>query len=149
VKPDDARLAPLNIVMKSFEEVLANSDVISIHMPSTPQTNGTINASTISTMRSHSVLINVGRGEIINEADLILALKENRIAGAALDVRAKEPPTTGEMETIPNLILTPHVAGITHESQLRITQILASNIQLLLTGKQAPHAVGSLSMSTR
>jgi D-3-phosphoglycerate dehydrogenase/(S)-sulfolactate dehydrogenase len=149
VKPDDARLAPLNIVMKSFEEVLANSDVISIHMPSTPQTNGTINASTISTMRSHSVLINVGRGEIINEADLILALKENRIAGAALDVRAKEPPTTGEMETIPNLILTPHVAGITHESQLRITQILASNIQLLLTGKQATHAVGSLSMSTR
>lgn len=149
VKSDDPRLAPLNIEMKSFEEVLAGSDVVSIHMPSTPKTNGSINASTIALMRSHSVLINVGRGEIINEKDLMSALKEKKIAGAALDVRGQEPPATGEMETLPNLILTPHVAGITHESQLRITEILASNIALLLSGKEATHVVGALKVSAR
>ncbi len=149
IKPEDPRLAPLNIEMKSFEEVLEGSDVVSIHMPSTSKTNGSINASTIALMRSHAVLINVGRGEIINEADLILALNEKRIAGAALDVRSQEPPTAGEMETMINLILTPHIAGITHESQLRITEILASNISLLLSGKEATHAVGTLKVSNR
>ena len=64
-------------------------------------------------MKPDAVLVNVGRGEVINEADLIEALKAKVIAGAALDVRAQEPPVKGEMEQITNLILTPHVAGIT------------------------------------
>ncbi|MCX6430998.1 MAG: hydroxyacid dehydrogenase [Actinobacteria bacterium] len=149
VKPEDPRLSPLNIEIKTFEEVLAGADVISIHMPSTPQTNGSINSSTIALMRRHAILINVGRGEIISEPDLISALKENRISGAALDVRAQEPPVDSEMETLPNLILSPHIAGITRESQLRINQILATNINLLLTGKSATHAVGSFKESTR
>ena len=137
-----------SISLTSFEEVLKRSDVVSIHMPSTPQTNGAINAATLSLMKTDSIIINVGRGEVINEEDLMAALKNKKLAGAALDVRAQEPPTKGEMEGISNLILTPHVAGITSESQLRINQILTSNIELVLNSKPATHAVGSLKMST-
>ena len=136
------------VELTSFEDVLKRSDVVSIHMPSTPETNGSLNAATLALMKKDAIIINVGRGEVINEADLIAALKAKTIAGAALDVRAQEPPTTGEMETIPNLILTPHVAGITKESQLRINQILTANIELVLNSKSAPHAVGALKESS-
>jgi D-3-phosphoglycerate dehydrogenase/(S)-sulfolactate dehydrogenase len=136
------------VELTTFEDVLKRSDVVSIHMPSTPETNGSLNAATLSLMKKDAIIVNVGRGEVINEADLIAALKAKTIAGAALDVRVQEPPTTGEMETIPNLILTPHVAGITKESQLRINQILTANIELVLNSKPATHAVGALKESS-
>ena len=137
-----------NIELTSFDDVLKRSDVVSIHMPSTAETNGSINSTSLALMKSDAILVNVGRGEVINEADLIAALKAKTIAGAALDVRAQEPPDKGEMEEIPNLILTPHVAGITKESQLRINQILTSNIELILNSKPATHAVGALKESS-
>jgi D-3-phosphoglycerate dehydrogenase/(S)-sulfolactate dehydrogenase len=136
------------VELTTFEDVLKRSDVVSIHMPSTAETNGSINSSTLSLMKPDAIIVNVGRGEVINEADLIAALKAKTIAGAALDVRAQEPPTTGEMESVPNLILTPHVAGITKESQLRINQILTANIDLVLNSKPATHAVGALKESS-
>jgi D-3-phosphoglycerate dehydrogenase/(S)-sulfolactate dehydrogenase len=136
------------IELTTFEEVLKRSDVVSIHMPSTPETNGTINAQSLSLMKPDAIIVNVGRGEVINEADLMSALKAKTIAGAALDVRAQEPPVKGEMEQIPNLILTPHVAGITKESQLRINQILTANIDLVLNSRPATHAVGALKESS-
>ena len=137
-----------NIELTTFEDVLKRSDVVSIHMPSTAETNGSINAASLALMKPDAIIVNVGRGEVINEADLIAALKAKTIAGAALDVRAQEPPVKGEMEEIPNLILTPHVAGITKESQLRINQILTSNIALVLNSKPATHAVGALKESS-
>jgi D-3-phosphoglycerate dehydrogenase/(S)-sulfolactate dehydrogenase len=137
-----------NVGLTTFEDVLRRSDVVSIHMPSTAETNGSINATTLALMKPDAVIVNVGRGEVINEADLIAALKAKTIAGAALDVRAQEPPIKGEMEQISNLILTPHVAGITKESQLRINQILVTNIELLLNSKPATHAVGALKESS-
>jgi len=137
-----------NIELTTFDDVLKRSDVVSIHMPSTAETNGSINATSLALMKPDAIIVNVGRGEVINEADLIAALKAKTIAGAALDVRAQEPPVKGEMETIPNLILTPHVAGITKESQLRINQILTSNIELVLNSKPATHAVGALKESS-
>ena len=137
------------IELKSFEEVLKESDVISIHMPSTPETNDSINSETLKLMKPDAVLVNVGRGEVINEADLIEALKSKVIAGAALDVRAQEPPVKGEMEEITNLILTPHVAGITKESQLRINEILVSNITKVLNNEVATHAVGAIKESAK
>jgi D-3-phosphoglycerate dehydrogenase/(S)-sulfolactate dehydrogenase len=137
------------IELKSFEEVLKESDVISIHMPSNSETNGSINAATLKLMKPDAVLVNVGRGEVINEADLIKALKSKVIAGAALDVRAQEPPVKGEMEEITNLILTPHVAGITKESQLRINEILVSNIMKVLNNEVATHAVGAIKESAK
>jgi D-3-phosphoglycerate dehydrogenase/(S)-sulfolactate dehydrogenase len=137
-----------NIELTTFEDVLKRSDVVSIHMPSTAETNGSINATSLALMKPDAIIVNVGRGEVINEADLIAALKAKTIAGAALDVRAQEPPVKGEMEEISNLILTPHVAGITKESQLRINQILTSNIELVLNSKPATHAVGALKESS-
>ena len=137
-----------NIELTTFEDVLKRSDVVSIHMPSTAETNGSINAASLALMKSDAIIVNVGRGEVINEADLMAALKAKTIAGAALDVRVQEPPAKGEMEEIPNLILTPHVAGITKESQLRINQILTSNIELVLNSKPATHAVGALKESS-
>ena len=137
-----------NIELTTFEDVLKRSDVVSIHMPSTAETNGSINATSLALMKPDAIIVNVGRGEVINEADLIAALKARTIAGAALDVRVQEPPVKGEMEEIPNLILTPHVAGITKESQLRINQILTSNIELVLNSKPATHAVGALKESS-
>jgi D-3-phosphoglycerate dehydrogenase len=136
------------VELTSFEDVLKRSDVVSIHMPSTAETNGSINAASLALMKSDAIIVNVGRGEVINEADLMAALKAKTIAGAALDVRAQEPPTKGDMEEIPNLILTPHVAGITSQSQLRINEILTSNIQLVLNSKAATHAVGALKESS-
>ena len=137
-----------NIELTTFEDVLKRSDVVSIHMPSTAETNGSINSASLALMKPDTIIVNVGRGEVINEADLMAALKAKTIAGAALDVRAQEPPVKGEMEEIPNLILTPHVAGITKESQLRINQILTSNIELVLNSKPATHAVGALKESS-
>jgi len=137
-----------NIELTTFDDVLKRSDVVSIHMPSTAETNGSINATSLALMKPDAIIVNVGRGEVINEADLMVALKAKTIAGAALDVRAQEPPVKGEMESIPNLILTPHVAGITKESQLRINQILTSNIELVLNSKPATHAVGALKESS-
>ena len=137
-----------NIELTTFEDVLKRSDVVSIHMPSTAETNGSINATSLALMKPDAIIVNVGRGEVINEADLMAALKAKTIAGAALDVRVQEPPAKGEMEEIPNLILTPHVAGITKESQLRINQILTSNIELVLNSKPATHAVGALKESS-
>ena len=137
-----------NVELTTFDDVLKRSDIVSIHMPSTAETNGTINAKTLSLMKPDAIIVNVGRGEVINEADLMVALEAKTIAGAALDVRAQEPPVKGEMEEILNLILTPHVAGITKESQLRINQILTSNIELVLNSKPATHAVGTLKESS-
>jgi D-3-phosphoglycerate dehydrogenase len=137
-----------NIELTTFDDVLQRSDVVSIHMPSTAETNGSINATSLALMKPDAIIVNVGRGEVINEADLMAALKAKIIAGAALDVRVQEPPVKGEMETIRNLILTPHVAGITKESQLRINQILTSNIELVLNSKPATHAVGALKESS-
>lgn len=139
----------VGVELTTLEDVLERSDVVSMHMPSSAQTNGLINAASFARMKTDAIIVNVGRGEVINEADLIAALKEKKIAGAALDVRATEPPIKSEMETIPNLILTPHVAGITSQSQLRINKILTANIELVLNSKPATHAVGALAESSR
>jgi D-3-phosphoglycerate dehydrogenase / 2-oxoglutarate reductase len=149
VKSDDPRIQGLSIEMAPLEEVLRNSEILSIHMPSNAQTNGLINAETIARMLDGVFIINVGRGEVINESDLLAAVKSGKIAGAALDVRHTEPPTVGEIESLPQIIVTPHIAGITRESQSKINSILTSNIELSLAGLEATHAVGALKVSSR
>ena len=133
------------IEMRSFSEVVENSDILSVHMPATPETIDSINFEVFKKMKKNAILINVGRGELVNEADLFKALKDRVIRAAALDVRKAEPPVNGELEELDNLILTPHIAGITKESQLAINKILVENIDLVLSGKNATHAVGKIS----
>jgi D-3-phosphoglycerate dehydrogenase/(S)-sulfolactate dehydrogenase len=149
VKQDDPRIQGLNITLGSIDDVVKAAGIISIHMPSTPDTNGLVNSALIAQMVDGVFIINVGRGEVINEADLVIALKSGKVAGAGLDVRATEPPTTGELETLSNVLLTPHIAGITKESQAKINSILTSNIELVLASTPAINAVGAHKESSR
>lgn len=132
-----------DIQMVDWDQIIRTSDYISVHMPATQETIGSINAKVFSAMKKSAYLINVGRGELVNETDLIAALKTAEIAGAGLDVRESEPPTVSELESLSNVVLTPHIAGITKESQAAINNILVKNIDLVLNGITATHAVGA------
>ncbi len=143
-KPTNEYLASINATMASINDVVAQSDVISVHLPSTPETKEIINAQLLSTMKKSALLINVGRGEVINEADLESALKSGVIAGAGLDVRAQEPPQDKRFTDIANVVLAPHIAGITHESQAAINRVLVSEIRAALTGEAQQYAVGAV-----
>ena len=134
---DSAKLVDLDSVIK-------NADVISIHLPATKETTGLINSALITKMKSSAILVNVGRGEVIDEADLEIALREKKIAGAALDVRASEPPKDNRFKDLTNVILTPHIAGITKESQSAINRVLVSEIEAALTGAPQKYAVGAV-----
>lgn len=144
LREDDERLREANIELVPFTRVIEESDVISVHLPSSPETKGLIGKELLARMRPHALLVNVGRGEVVDEAALVEALSAGTIAGAALDVRATEPPTPGALEAMDNVILTPHVAGITRESQDKVVSVLAADLEALLRGDEGTHTVGSL-----
>jgi D-3-phosphoglycerate dehydrogenase len=107
----------LGIKVVTQEEVFRNSDFVDLHVPLTPETQNLVNYEKIKMMKQTSFLINTSRGKVVNEADLLKALKEKVIAGAALDVFEVEPPTQMELLKHENMIATPHIAGQTAESQ--------------------------------
>jgi D-3-phosphoglycerate dehydrogenase len=137
------------VQLTTLDEVIAKSDVISIHLPATKETSGMINRALLGKMKKSALLINVGRGEVVNEVELEMALKENLIAGAALDVRVSEPPKDDLFKGLSNVILTPHIAGITKESQAAINRVLVSEVQAALTGTPHKYAVGQVKQATR
>lgn len=137
------------VTLASLDDVIAKSDVISIHLPATGETTGLINRTLISKMKRSALLVNVGRGEVINEVELAAALTEGLLAGAALDVRATEPPKDSLFKDLKNVILTPHIAGITKESQAAINRVLVSEIEAALTGAPHKYAVGKVKKATR
>jgi D-3-phosphoglycerate dehydrogenase/(S)-sulfolactate dehydrogenase len=137
------------VKLTNLDEVITKSDVISIHLPATKETTGMINHSLITKMKKSTLLVNVGRGEVINETDLESALRDKVIAGAALDVRVSEPPKDNLFKDLSNVILTPHIAGITKESQAAINQVLVSEIEAALTGSPQKYAVGKVKQATR
>jgi D-3-phosphoglycerate dehydrogenase/(S)-sulfolactate dehydrogenase len=143
-KPDSNYLQSINAEMVSMEKVIAESDYISIHLPATPETKEIINAALLAKMKKSAIIVSVGRGEVINEADLEVALQSRVIAGAGLDVRAQEPPKDKRFTDLDNVVLAPHVAGITQESQAAINQVLVSEIRAALTGGVQKYAVGAV-----
>jgi D-3-phosphoglycerate dehydrogenase len=143
-KPDAGYLKSINTTMASLNDVLSQSDFISIHLPATDETRNLINSDVLATMKKSAVIISVGRGEVINESDLEVALRSGVIAGAGLDVRAQEPPQDRRFTELHNVVLAPHVAGITAESQAAINQILVSEIKAALTGTPQRYAVGAV-----
>jgi D-3-phosphoglycerate dehydrogenase/(S)-sulfolactate dehydrogenase len=143
-KPDAGSLQKINATMTSLNDVVTQSDFISIHLPATPETKNIINKEILSTMKKTTVIISVGRGEVINEEDLEAALKGGVIAGAGLDVRAQEPPQDKRFTDLTNVVLAPHVAGITAESQAAINRVLVSEIKAALTGGEQKYAVGAV-----
>lgn len=137
------------VKLTSLEDVVANSDILSIHLPATKETTGMINKALLAKMKRSALLVNVGRGEVINEVELESALREGLIAGAALDVRVSEPPKDDLFKELTNVILTPHIAGITKESQAAINRVLVSEIEAALTGSPHKYAVGKVKQATR
>jgi glycerate dehydrogenase len=122
----------------SFEEVLRESDVLTLHCPLNEETRGLIGRAELELMRRDAVLINTARGGLVDEAALADALREGLIAGAAFDVLTKEPPRDGNplLEiNLPNFILTPHVAWASREAMQALADGLISNIEAFARGE--------------
>jgi D-3-phosphoglycerate dehydrogenase len=126
----------------SFDALLKSSDFVSIHTPLTDETRGMIDTSALKRMKSSAILINTSRGDVIDEADLLAGLKAHEIAGAALDVRTKEPPDDGdELFHLENIIHTPHAAFYTAESLAELQEKAALEMKRVLMGEEPKRLV--------
>jgi len=120
----------------SLDELLEHSDYITLHCPLNEQTKHMINKDTIAKMKSSAVIINTGRGALINEADLCEALAAKRIAGAGLDVQEVEPPAEDSpLYTLDNVIITPHMGWKGLETRQRLVGIIRDNVQAFFKGE--------------
>ena len=120
----------------SLDELLEHSDYITLHCPLNEQTKHMINKDTIAKMKSSAVIINTGRGALINEADLCDALAAKRIAGAGLDVQEVEPPAEDSpLYTLDNVIITPHMGWKGLETRQRLVGIIRDNVQAFFKGE--------------
>ncbi|MBI3525031.1 MAG: 3-phosphoglycerate dehydrogenase, partial [Betaproteobacteria bacterium] len=116
-----------------LDALLAEADAVSLHVPLTAQTSGLMDAVRIGRMKAEAVLINTARGGIVDEAALAEALHHGKLAGAALDVFEQEPlPAGSPLATAPNLILTPHIGGVTRESNVRVSTQIAARVASFL-----------------
>lgn len=126
---DDPRWSGADKV--ELDELLSTADVISLHVPLTDETKHLIDAGALKRMKKNAIIINAARGGIVDEQALMTALTTNHLGGAALDVFEAEPVDAkygGLFKDVPNLILTPHIAGVTEESNVRVSQVTAENV---------------------
>ncbi|TBN56056.1 phosphoglycerate dehydrogenase [Glaciihabitans arcticus] len=136
-----ARAQQLGVTLLSLEELLAQSDFISIHMPKTPETTGMISTAQFSLMKPTAFIVNVARGGLIDEDALYAAVKSGRIAGAGLDVFVNEPPLGSPLLELDNVVLTPHLGASTDEAQEKAGVSVARSVRLALGGELVPDAV--------
>ena len=135
VSRDNVHLAELNAELVSLENLLRRSDVVSCHLPSTAATSRMLNGERFRLMKPSAYFINTSRGEVVDEEGLLEALRSKMIAGAALDVRTSEPPKIGEFETLPNVLLMPHIAALTSEAQTRVSRAICEDVRRVLDGE--------------
>jgi D-3-phosphoglycerate dehydrogenase len=122
----------------SLQKLLAEADFLSLHLPLTPETRGLLNGEAFRKMKPTAFIVNTSRGEVLVEEDLARALQEGRLAGAALDVRGKEPPPAeSPLHSLDNVILTPHTAGLTYEAQEKVVDAVAEDVDRVLSGQPA------------
>lgn len=124
-----------NISMLSLDDVLKWSDYISLHVPLTPETRNLIRAETIAKMKPTATLVNTSRGEVVHEADLVEALTAKRIAAAGLDVFEHEPLKDHPFQSLPNVLLTAHTAGVDFRSREDMVRFAAEAIADIFAGK--------------
>jgi D-3-phosphoglycerate dehydrogenase len=120
----------------TFDGVLAGSDYVSLHLPLTAETNGLLGAAQFDKMKPGARLVCAARGGVVDEAALRTALDSGRVAGAALDVFAQEPPPAGSIATHPKVIATPHIGAQTAEAQARAGIAIAEEVLAVLQGKE-------------
>jgi len=116
---------PAGVKLASLDDIITKSDFITLHVPLTPETKDLFNTATFARMKKGSYLINCARGGIVNEADVLEALKSGQLAGAALDVFGKEPPEPSPLFAHENLIASPHLGASTREAQEKVAIELA------------------------
>jgi D-3-phosphoglycerate dehydrogenase len=133
----------LGVRLIGFEELLATSDFISLHMPLTDKTRNILGAQQFRLCKPGARLLNCSRGGILDEAALVEALDTGQIAGAALDVFAQEPPGASPVTGHSRIILTPHIAGSTHEAQREVARMVAEQVLAVLAGTPARHAINT------
>ena len=118
----------------SLDELLVSSDVVSLHLPLTPETRHLINRRTFARMRRSAFLINTSRGPLVDEEALIWALEERLIAGAALDVYAQEPQVPERVRALDHVVLAPHIGSATRETRGAMAELAARNVAAVLRG---------------
>ncbi len=136
-----ARAQQLGITLLSLDELVEQSDFITIHIPKTPETTGMISTAQFARAKPGLRIINASRGGIIDEAALYAALKSGRIAGAGLDVFVSEPPTGSPLLELENILVTPHLGASTDEAQEKAGIAVARSVRLALAGELVPDAV--------
>jgi D-3-phosphoglycerate dehydrogenase len=124
----------VGLIKADIDTLISSADFISFHVPLTETTHHLVNAKRISTMKKTAYIINTSRGEIIDEDALHDALKEGKIAGAALDVFEKEPATGNKLTTLPNVVCTPHIGAQTKEAQALAANVIGEKIIMILRG---------------
>jgi len=131
-----ANTLPTGIKKADLEELLATSDVISLHCPLTDATRHLINYETLSRMRPSAILINTGRGPLVDDQAIASALAEGQLAAFCADVLTKEPPQADNpLLGLPNAFITPHIAWATEEARARLLQVAISNVKAFLNAK--------------
>ncbi|WLI78711.1 D-2-hydroxyacid dehydrogenase [Kosakonia sp. H02] len=129
--PESAQLRYVDL-----DTLYAEADVISLHCPLTPQTKGMINRAALAKMKKSALLLNASRGDLVNEADLAEALNAGRIAGAAVDVLSKEPPTADNpLLSAKNCVITPHIAWASVDARGRILATTVDNVKAFIAGQ--------------
>ncbi len=136
-----ARAAQLGIRMVSLDELLASSDFITVHLPKTPETLGLIGDDALRKVKPTVRIINAARGGIVDETALYDAIVDGRVAGAGIDVWAKEPCTDSPLFTLQQVVVTPHLGASTDEAQEKAGIAVARSVRLALAGELVPDAV--------
>lgn len=124
----------VGLIKADIDTLLSSADYVSFHVPLTETTHHLVNSKRISTMKKTAYIINTSRGEIIDEDALYNALKEGKIAGAALDVFEKEPAVGNKLATLPNVVCTPHIGAQTKEAQTLAANVIGEKIIMILRG---------------
>ena len=126
----------LGLTFSPLDDLISDSDIVTLHVPLTPETDNMISAERIASMKPGAILINTSRGQVVDEAALARALNEGRLGGAGIDVFSSEPITADNpLLNAPYTILTSHTAGATNESRLRIIDLSLNNVADVFRGK--------------
>jgi D-3-phosphoglycerate dehydrogenase len=136
-----ARAAQLGVRLVPLEDLLAEADFITVHLPRNAETAGLIGERELRLVKPGVLIVNAARGGIVNEHALALALKDGRVGGAGIDVFATEPCTDSPLFGFPNVVVTPHLGASTHEAQEKAGTQVARSVRLALSGEFVPDAV--------